>query len=45
MVKMRCKYCGFVTEREIKSKGCPNCDREGLEREKSADELLNSVDE
>jgi len=38
-----CKNCGFRTE--ARADRCPYCDKKGLEREKSADELLSSLDE
>lgn len=38
-----CKNCGFRTENRADK--CPWCDRKGLEQEKDAGELLNSVEE
>ncbi len=38
-----CKNCGFRTE--TKSARCPYCEKAGLEEEKSAEALLDSVDE
>lgn len=37
-----CKYCGFRTETKVDS--CPYCDKKGMEREKDAEELLNSIE-
>lgn len=44
MVKMVCRDCGFKVE-NAGAKKCPYCNKERLEREKSAEELLDSIDE
>lgn len=45
MTKFVCKNCGFRTESGKGDKRCPFCDRIGLEREPSAEELLKSLEE
>lgn len=42
MAKFICKSCGFRTEREKLDK-CPYCDRNSMEIEKSAAELLDDI--
>jgi predicted Zn-ribbon and HTH transcriptional regulator len=39
-----CNNCGFRTERVTTGKKCPNCSREELENEKSAEELISELD-
>lgn len=43
MAKFICKNCGFRTEKE-NLKACPYCDRKTLEKEKTAEELLEEED-
>lgn len=38
-----CKNCGFKTGTKVDS--CPYCDKQGMEKEKSAEELLNGLEE
>ena len=38
-----CKNCGFRTETSRADKTCPYCDRKSLEKEQSADELLEEA--
>jgi len=42
MAAFRCKNCGFRTEKSRGNK-CPYCDRETLEKEQSAEELLDEA--
>jgi len=44
MAGFRCKNCGFRTEREARGNKCPYCDRETIEREQDASELLDNTD-
>jgi rubrerythrin len=44
MTKFRCKNCGFRTESEKNDRRCPYCDRVTLEKEQSAEELLEEAD-
>jgi len=37
-----CKNCGFKTE--MRTETCPYCDKNGLEKEKDAEELLSSLE-
>lgn len=39
-----CNNCGFRIESEKPVKRCPYCDHLSLEKEKSAEELVNEVD-
>ena len=39
-----CKHCGFRTERSAKENKCPYCDRNGLEKEQDASELLEEAE-
>ncbi|MDD5193313.1 MAG: DNA-directed RNA polymerase subunit P [Candidatus Nanoarchaeia archaeon] len=44
MVKYVCKHCKFRCESKILIE-CPYCGRDSLEKEKSAEELLNDIND
>ena len=39
-----CKGCGYRFESKEKSKKCPYCAGDGVEKEKSAEELVNEIE-
>jgi len=45
MVKFICSHCGYKKESEINIKKCPYCNKDSLERERNAEELVNEIDE
>ena len=47
MGKLVCKECGYRFDRDLGSqpRKCPYCDRESVEEEKSAEELVGEVED
>jgi len=43
MVKLVCTNCNYKFEAQEKPKTCPYCNKETIEYEKSASDLLNEV--
>ena len=42
-MKFNCKNCGYSFEKNFKPKKCPFCGEEKLERQKTAEEILEDI--